>query len=253
MRALSYCAAAICGCALAVVAFIAISIWNDATTTAPVTIREPEPLPVEVAIAEQARKAALRDKDRDAPYDRPATEADILRGFGGEETLAILRNPEHVSAMLIEPPERGRSFPAHEYKPLGEARPVKPEDAAAIVDVILDPASSRIYLDGVARGCYPVYHVRMEFTSGAERIDLYFCLMCAYLAVYSQGEAVGGMVIDPITEELAKKFVQVFPDDDPLRGLAGVLPARVPDPSEMYGKAFSPKSAQRSESRSDRE
>jgi hypothetical protein len=225
MQTLTYSAAAVGGAALAVVLFVVVSMLND-------TRRAAEALPIASPAMNSDPTVAVQQTIR-TPTDsqpltaRPATEADIVRGFGGEGPIAVLRNAKQVSVVSIWSDDPQHSRP-HEYKLVGDWEPVPPKVASAIVALVLDPKSYQIFdqKQRVARGCFPVYFARMEFQAGEERVDLYFCLGCAALAVYSQGEHAGGMDIAGITTELAKEFVQLFPDDDSLQGLAGLLPPR---------------------------
>jgi hypothetical protein len=153
---------------------------------------------------------------------RPATMDDVMRGFGGEATLAALRHPERVEAALLKRPEPLRYVPANEYQDAGEPVTVPVDVTGEILVRLLAPESYTINLDGSAKGCFPVYGVRMTFFGGGSKVDLYFCLGCAHLAIYAQGVAIGGLDIGSICKPLAQEFAKLFPDNAELAGLAGV-------------------------------
>jgi hypothetical protein len=82
--------------------------------------------------------------------------------------------------------------------------------------LLLDPRS---YVWNEAKGCDPLYGVRLEFKRKDETVDVIFCFECDILTVYHNGVAGSGEDFDPIRPALVPLMKEIFPKDGEIQSL----------------------------------
>ena len=135
--------------------------------------------------------------------------------FGTGEAQDVIARPTKVRAYRLA----DNSFyqPAvADYKTT--AGPIDVDDAVAreTSQLLVDVDS---YLWDTAKGCEPIFGVRLEFTQGDKTADVFLCFECDILSVYYQGKPVGGEDFDRIQPQLVGIVKQIFPDDETIQSL----------------------------------
>jgi hypothetical protein len=162
-----------------------------------------------------------------APETRPPavlqrpTRDQLVSAIGGEETVKTLRNASRVNAVRLTTPENPQLLPPHEYPVAEDSREVDSAVSASIVDLLLDP---QIHVDaregGSKPGCFPIYYLRLRYSSSDAEIDIYFCFSCDDVAIYANGERVRYQGIRFAVDGFLDRALEIFPDDPALKQAA---------------------------------
>ena len=135
--------------------------------------------------------------------------------FGTAGAQAAVAKPKKVTAYRLA----DNSF----YQPMvadykTTAGPVEVDDDVAIQasKLLLDVDS---YLWDAAKGCEPIFGVRLNFVQGDESTDVLFCFECDILTVYHQGKPIGGEDFDKIRPKLVEIVKKIFADDQAIQRL----------------------------------
>ena len=141
-----------------------------------------------------------------------AGDLDSVFGTGGAQ--GVIAAPEEVQAFRLA----DKSFyqpTVADYKTAAGPIDVNKEIAQQTSKLLLEEKS---YLWDVGKGCEPIFGVRLQFTKGDQRADVFFCFQCDILAVYFQGKPAGSEDFDPIRPQLVAIMKQLFPDDEAIQG-----------------------------------
>jgi hypothetical protein len=230
MRQLWYVMAAAAGITVAIVVLLITAHSQDP----PAASQSPPAAPPFVSSAApqnpvpQPRPAIKEELTNEKPHDGsiPLTRDGVIARLGGKTVAEILENPKTVVAALLEPVEMQRMQP-HLYALRTPEVTVNKIQADRISQAILDPQRNLQF--NSVKGCIPRFGLRLSYLADGGRVDLYFCLECALLAVYLDGKPLRGSQIDEIRNFLREEAIKIFPDDQPLR--TGVpFGMRVPSP-----------------------
>jgi hypothetical protein len=145
----------------------------------------------------------------------PVSEEQLIRQLGGPDSVEAIRNPDRVEAVLLKPPDDKNSFDALAYKAVSDAVPVSNDVAASISRTLTTPHRQ---ISG-AKSCIVRYGVRVSFSAGPNRSDVYFCFECAILEIVFNGKSVGSMHFDVIYEQLITDALKIYPDHEGLAKL----------------------------------
>jgi hypothetical protein len=135
---------------------------------------------------------------------------DQLLPVFGPEAVTTVESAETVTAerLIHNSFHRPRSS---EYETQGQPVPLSADQRARLKKILLDPRS---YDFASAKGCMPLYGVRLRFEDAAGKIvDVLLCFQCKTLAVYRDDLEVGGEDFDSVSQELAELMKELFPDD----------------------------------------
>lgn len=137
-------------------------------------------------------------------------ENQLLEVFGSPETMATVRSAETVTAQRLVG-EVDYHEKSSEYEAQGEPLSLSPDQAERLRNILLDAGSYRFDL---AKGCMPVYGVRLRFQDAAGKfVDVLLCFDCKILTVYDESGSVGGEDFDGVKDRLAELMKQLFPND----------------------------------------
>lgn len=133
-----------------------------------------------------------------------------LEVFGSPEAIATVRSAETVSAQRLVPNSFHRKL-SSEYETQGESVALSADQAQRLKAILLDAGS---YDFESAKGCMPMYGVRLRFQDAADEIvDVLLCFQCKTLAVYRDDRDAGGEDFDRVSAKLAELMKELFPDD----------------------------------------
>lgn len=161
-------------------------------------------------------------KERLWHLSSPPTYSELVEHLGGERVAEILRNPDHVQAVLIDPPDYSREALPHEYVVVSDDTNVPDSVAGDISRTLLTPELHRIF-DGAVTTCGIRYGVRVTYFAGTNRVDLYLCFTCSDLAVYLDGKPVGDLKFTFVEKELLSGARQIFPQNKDLQELEALF------------------------------
>lgn len=131
------------------------------------------------------------------------------------EVAAIVKSPATVTAYRLADSSTYRAKIA-DYKTVGDPVDVDAETMKQLAETLLDP---RGYLWDLAKGCDPLYGVRLEFKRKDETVDVVFCFQCDILSVYHNGVAGESEDFDPIRPALVPLMKKIFPKDGEIQSL----------------------------------
>ena len=137
--------------------------------------------------------------------------------FGDAGAQGVVAKPTKVQAYRLA----DKSFyqpTVKDYKTTAGPIAVDEALAARLSKLLLDRDN---YLWDVAKGCEPIFGVRLEFTQGDKSVDLFFCFECDILAVYFRGKPVGSEDFDTMRPQLVEIVQKIFPDDMVIQDLKG--------------------------------
>ena len=135
--------------------------------------------------------------------------------FGPGNAQLVVAKPTTVRAYRLADDSFYQADVA-DYEVISGPVDVGDELAMQAAALLLDPDS---YLWDAAKGCEPVYGVRLEFVQGETTVDVAFCFDCDILSVYTQGKAVGGEDFDNIRPQLVGIMQKIFPKDEAIQSL----------------------------------
>lgn len=145
----------------------------------------------------------------------------MLKLFGGVKNMEIVRHPTRVEAYRLGDPPGG-SPPSNDVSPLDypvTAGPVlvSSKTAAKVSAALM---SSDTYGWDYAKACGdPIYGVKLSFFQGNDRVDVYFCFLCDFLAVARNGQTFDGEDFDDARAVFVEAAKQAFPDDPTIQKL----------------------------------
>ncbi|MGC1272412.1 MAG: hypothetical protein WBC44_01800 [Planctomycetaceae bacterium] len=148
-----------------------------------------------------------------------AAEDRVAEMFGGRDGLKTLTEPDKVEAYRLRPlpqDKQGRRTPLKEFQILSGPVTVPKESAKNVARSLLSYDS---YEWDSAKGCLPIYGVRLSFARGDDRVDVLLCFQCDVLLVYRNGKITGGEDFDAIRPVLVRTVKPLFPDDEVVQGL----------------------------------
>lgn len=135
--------------------------------------------------------------------------------FGTAGAQAIVAKPEKVRAYRLADNSFFQPMVA-DYKTVAGPTAVDSAEATETSKLLLDQNS---YVKDSAKGCEPIFGVRLEFVQGDNTTDVLFCFECDILTVYHQGKPVGGADFDKIRPKLVGIVQRIFPNDETIQGL----------------------------------
>ena len=142
-----------------------------------------------------------------------AGDLDSVFGTGGAQD--VIAAPEKVQAIRLADQSFYQPTVA-DYKTAAGPIDVDKDIGKQTSKLLLDEKS---YLWDVAKGCEPIFGVRLQFTKGEQTADVFFCFECDILTIYFQGKPVGSEDFDPIRPQLVTIVKQLFPEDEAIQGL----------------------------------
>jgi hypothetical protein len=142
-----------------------------------------------------------------------AEDLDKVYGSNGAQDVIEAATEVKAYRLVSDSYYRGK---VSDYKAVGEPRTVTPEIAKQTAELLLGPKN---YSWEIAKGCEPIYGVRLEFVSGGKRTDVLFCFSCDILTGYYQGKVVGSEDFDTMRPQLAALMKQIFPKDKVIQEL----------------------------------
>jgi hypothetical protein len=145
-----------------------------------------------------------------------AEDLDPLGKLFPAEVAAIVKSPATVTAYRLADSSTYREKIA-DYKTMGDPVDVDAEMMKQLAESLLDP---RGYLWDLAKGCDPLYGVRLEFKRKDETVDVVFCFQCDILSVYHHGASVASEDFDPLRPALVPLVKKIFPKDGEIQSLA---------------------------------
>jgi hypothetical protein len=131
------------------------------------------------------------------------------------DVAAIVKSPATVTAYRLADSSTYREKIA-DYKTVGDPVDVDAETTTKLAAVLLEP---RGYLWDLAKGCDPLYGVRLEFKRKDETVDVVFCFQCDILTVYHNGVAGASEDFDPLRPALVPLMKTIFPKDGEIQSL----------------------------------
>jgi hypothetical protein len=147
--------------------------------------------------------------------DRESNQSKLAKSFGGNEGMRILTSAEKVEARRIGDVEDQHSV--KDYPLVGEPIELKREIAQKFATILSDHKSYD--WSDAAKGCIPIYGVRLHFSKGKSNLDVVFCFHCDILLTYLDGKAVGAASFDNAHDELAKLMKELFPKDKGIQAI----------------------------------
>jgi hypothetical protein len=139
-----------------------------------------------------------------------AARAELLKLYGGPAGFAALQSPERVEAYRLSH-SIGRE-PTVTEGPVA----VNPSVAKQLGTVL---SAHGAYGWNFAKGCVPVWGVRLSFYRGTDRVDVLLCFECDILRVSLNGTNSGNEDFDPIRPHLLRVLREIFPDDQEIKTL----------------------------------
>jgi hypothetical protein len=168
------------------------------------------------------KEADLRKKAESLPkieISHPSREQ-LVGALGGERVIEILRGAERVEAVLLKMPPDPQTTPPHEYPVEGDSVVVKPAVALGFADWLVDSSRHLVAREGEAKGCFPIYYLRLRYSLGDSAVDVYVCFLCDDVTIYEEGKTVPYQGIDFAVDGSLHLALHIFPDDPALRQVA---------------------------------
>jgi len=136
-----------------------------------------------------------------------APSPELLKLYGGPEGIAVVQKAERVEAYLLDHDFRRGQEPTVKEGPVAISEPIASQLVSAL-------SSHDSYGWSYAKGCIPVWGVRLSFYRGADRVDILLCFQCDLLQVSLNGNRTAGNEdFDPIQPQLAHAVKAIFPND----------------------------------------
>jgi hypothetical protein len=139
----------------------------------------------------------------------------VVHLYGGDANWALIESPSKVTAFrLVRPGVRTYIRAPDEMDGFEIASTPAPVDATSAREVASILADDAIYDWDRAKGCDFDPGVALRFAGSASAVDVLFCFKCNELAVYRDGQRVGGEDFDRARPRLLAVMRRVFPGDD---------------------------------------
>ena len=152
--------------------------------------------------------------------DAPASVAEL---FVTPENLQLLRRADQVDVCVlrhIPPAPRADGSIDRRVERYEETTfvPVGPAVARTLRELLL---SGQTYdWKAGSGGRRPQFYLRLRFRHGADLLAIDFCFLCHVLNVTRDGAELAHANFDRNADLFLRTFLQVFPDDGPLRQVA---------------------------------
>ncbi len=140
---------------------------------------------------------------------------DLTVVFGGRPAIDTVRNASSVRAFRLRSSSDHHESLA-DFTMIGDPVQVPEAAASRLRDLLLDRTA---YEWESAKGCEPDYGVRIQFQHDGDEVDVLLCFECDVLAVYHNGQDVGGEDFDNISSQLAAIVKELFPNDAAIQAL----------------------------------
>jgi hypothetical protein len=155
-----------------------------------------------------------------ASADTPASVAEL---FATPENLRLVKTADKVDACILHhvdaaPRPDGSVDRSKERYEETAFVTVTPDTTAALRTLLLN-AKTYDWKAGNG-GRRPQFYLRLRFHRGAEIINVDFCFMCHVLSLTHKGEELGHANFTPNSDLFLQAFLQVFPNDEPLKQVA---------------------------------
>ena len=159
--------------------------------------------------------APLGCEEDAAPAPRPEPKyEEVSKAIKSEDAFNTIRDAEKVTLYRLE--DSYHEDTVDKYEAVGDPVDLKPAKADELRQLLLSPSG---YLFDRAKGCEPIYGVRVAFRKGENQTDVLFCFGCDILAFYFNGKPSGGEDFDPIRMKLLGVIKPAFPDDEAIQSL----------------------------------
>ena len=151
------------------------------------------------------------------------TPASVAELFATPENLRLVRSADKIDACILRhieatPRPDGSVDKSKERYEETAFLPVPPATTTALRDLLL---SAKTYdWKAGSGGRRPQFYLRLRFQKSAEIIDVDFCFMCHVLSLTRNGEELGHANFNPNSDLFLQAFLQVFPNDEPLKRVA---------------------------------
>ena len=148
--------------------------------------------------------------------------ANVSELFVTPENLRVVRGADRVDACLLRHidavtlPDGRIDWKTERY----EETAFTPVPAAAAENLRALVLDGKSYDWKAAGGRRAQWYLRLRFHRGGEVVALDFCFLCRVLVVHHQGAELGRANFSPNNDLFLQAFLQVFPDDGPLRRVA---------------------------------
>jgi hypothetical protein len=145
---------------------------------------------------------------------RSSATPELRKLYGGSEGFAVLQKAERIEAFRLNHNYRAGQEPTVTEGPITVSQPV----AQQLISVL---SAHEAYGWNYAKGCIPVWGVRLSFYHGADRVDILLCFQCNLLLVSLNGTQTTGDVedFDPIRPQLVQAMKAIFPNDQVIQNL----------------------------------
>lgn len=140
---------------------------------------------------------------------------DIPRLFGGSDGVQIVRQAKTVLAWRVVGTNEFHEL-LYDYEMRGKPVELSTSQAQSLRNLLLDHDS---YEWDVAKGCMPIYGVRVQFLEEDQSVDVMFCFECDILTIFRNGKITTGEDFDTIRGRLLEIIKPLFPDDELIQGL----------------------------------
>jgi len=151
--------------------------------------------------------------------------------FGSAENYDIVKSAQEVTAFRVTPPHLAHDPDSVDFEKLSGSDDLKhykvgeplKVDAATLTELrklILDP---KIDDPDSAKGCLPVWGVRLDFVTPKKTVSIYLCYQCYILAAAEGQKFVGGGDFDPAYDQLAAIAKRLFPNDKDIQNMRATL------------------------------
>jgi len=152
--------------------------------------------------------------------DAPASVAEL---FATPENLQVVRRATKIDACLLRHvealvrPDGSIDRSTERYEETSFVS-VPPDVAARLKDLL---AHEKTYdWKASSGGRRPQFYLRLRFQRGEEAVAVDFCFLCQVLRLTGHGAEIGHANFRPNADLILQALLKVFPDDQPLRGLA---------------------------------
>lgn len=151
------------------------------------------------------------------------TPASIAELFATPENLRLVGSADKVDACILHhieatPRPDGSVDKSKERYEETAFVPVAPATATALRELLLSPKTYD--WKAGSGGRRPQFYLRLRFHRSEEIIAVDFCFMCHVLNLTRNGEELGHANFNPNSDLFLQAFLQVFPNDEPLKGVA---------------------------------
>jgi hypothetical protein len=136
---------------------------------------------------------------------------ELITATGGPASFAILQHPTQVQAFTIKDESPHRYPTAADYPITAGPILLHPALSTNISEIL---CSQKTYYQGEdAKGCMPLFGVRLRFSLGTNAVDVLLCMSCNILMFMPEGKEAQVKDFDPGRPAIVRFLKTVFPDD----------------------------------------